>query len=256
MEDEAVIAMDESARLRARGFQVIVAATGETALERIRGKNCIDLVLMDIDLGPGMDGTEAARLILEARSLPVVFLSSHTSPEIVERTEKITSFGYVVKQAGETVLVASIKMAFRLYAAQERIRLQNEALRRTNKEMQLMLSNMITAFRRLGAGLRRRREVREFQIRLFQRGLLENRGFSAGGGPGEGMSSRCGRRRNGVGSKFTGKIAVTGKPKTFEMFHGSTGAWYRCNAYISDEISRKIGVIFIKISKKEGNPEI
>jgi PAS domain S-box-containing protein len=43
-----------------------------------------------------------------------VFLSSHTEPEIVQKTEAIASYGYVVKNSGEQVLLASIRMAFRL----------------------------------------------------------------------------------------------------------------------------------------------
>ncbi len=78
---------------------------------------------MDIDLGRGKtDGTEAAQKILEVKEIPVVFLSSHTETEIVEKTEKITSYGYVVKDSGEMVLLISIKMAFRLYEAKRRER--------------------------------------------------------------------------------------------------------------------------------------
>ncbi len=72
---------------------------------------------MDIDLGRGIDGTIAAQLILKGRELPIVFLSSHTEPEIVKKTEKITSYGYVVKNSSNTVLDASIKMAFKLFDA-------------------------------------------------------------------------------------------------------------------------------------------
>jgi len=72
---------------------------------------------MDIDLGPGIDGTQAAERILEHKDIPVVFLSSHTEPEVVEKTEKITSYGYVVKNTGVTVLDASIKMALKLFEA-------------------------------------------------------------------------------------------------------------------------------------------
>ncbi|MFW5784062.1 MAG: PAS domain S-box protein, partial [Spirochaetota bacterium] len=75
----------------------------------------IDLVLMDINLGAGIDGTQAAEQILARRELPIVFLSSHTEPEVVEKTEKITSYGYIVKNSGETVLTTSVKMAFRLF---------------------------------------------------------------------------------------------------------------------------------------------
>jgi PAS domain S-box-containing protein len=41
---------------------------------------------------------------------------------VVEKTEGITSYGYIVKNSGETVLNASIKMAFRLWASEEKFR--------------------------------------------------------------------------------------------------------------------------------------
>jgi len=77
---------------------------------------------MDIDLGVGMDGTECASRMLAERNVPVVFLSSHAEPEVVEKTEKITSYGYVVKNSGSTILFASIKRAFKLFEADNRYR--------------------------------------------------------------------------------------------------------------------------------------
>lgn len=35
-------------------------------------KEHIDLILMDIDLGSGIDGTEAARLILKNKEIPIL----------------------------------------------------------------------------------------------------------------------------------------------------------------------------------------
>ena len=77
--------------LQGYGYKVISALSGREAMEIVERTPEVDLVLMDIDLGKGMDGTEAAMRILEIRSVPIVFLSSHTEKEIVERTEKITS---------------------------------------------------------------------------------------------------------------------------------------------------------------------
>ena len=127
VEDEVLIAMNEAEMLESYGFRVISAASAEDAIAAVREKK-IDLILMDIDLGHGdMDGTEAAEIILEDHDIPVVFLSSHTEPEIVEKTENITSYGYVVKNSGETVIIASIKMAFRLHDAyQKRIEKSNQ----------------------------------------------------------------------------------------------------------------------------------
>ena len=115
VEDEPLVALDEKSTLERHGYRVVTSATGEHAVELAVRDPGIELVLMDINLGSGIDGTQAAQMILAARELPVVFLSSHTEPEIVERTEKITSYGYIVKNTGETVLTTSVKMAFRLF---------------------------------------------------------------------------------------------------------------------------------------------
>lgn len=117
VEDIAIIAMAEANTLKHNGFDVIIAFNGTEAVKLASENSNIDLILMDIDLGKGMNGTEAAQIILKNRDIPIVFLSNHTEKEIVEKTEKITSYGYVVKNSGETVLLASIKMAFKLFEA-------------------------------------------------------------------------------------------------------------------------------------------
>ena len=131
VEDEVLIAMSEKAELEKYGYTVASAHSGEEAVELFKEDNDIDLILMDINLGNGIDGTEAARKILEEHDIPIVFLSSHTSPEIVEKTEKITSYGYVVKNSGIVVLDASIKMAFRLHDARMREKEKEESLRKS-----------------------------------------------------------------------------------------------------------------------------
>ncbi|MFP4491254.1 MAG: PAS domain S-box protein, partial [Spirochaetaceae bacterium] len=132
VEDEALIALSESKMLKKNGFQVVTAYSGEKAVAAVEEDRDIDLILMDIDLGEGMDGTEAAEIILNRHDLPIAFLSSHTEAEVVEKTEGITSYGYIVKNSGETVLLASIKMAFRLFEAHRELKEQkvhlNDAL--------------------------------------------------------------------------------------------------------------------------------
>ncbi len=145
VEDEVLIAMAEARMLERRGFNVLMAHSGEEAVKTVDDTPGIDLVLMDIDLGPGIDGTEAAERILKGRDIPVVFLSSHTEPEVVEKTEKITSYGYVVKNTGETVLVASIKMAFKLYEAHRHIDAQRQDLQAANEELRSTMEELESA---------------------------------------------------------------------------------------------------------------
>lgn len=125
VEDEGIIALSEKMSLEQYGYSVVVVNTGQQAIEAIKSDPEIDLILMDIDLGEEIDGTQVAQIILKYRDIPVIFCSSHTEPEIVEKTEKITSYGYVVKSSSITVFDASIKMAFKLFVANQKIKISD-----------------------------------------------------------------------------------------------------------------------------------
>jgi PAS domain S-box-containing protein len=139
VEDEAVIAMT-TAKVLEQDYNVETAFKGEEAVELVRSGKKVDLILMDIDLGEGMDGTEAAEIILRERLIPVLFLSSHAERVVVEKTEKITSYGYVLKEPGYTVLFAAIRMAFRLHEARKTISENMNKYRILSERFQLALS--------------------------------------------------------------------------------------------------------------------
>lgn len=140
VEDEAILAMSKKIELDKYGYNCIHASNGEKALDLIEsGGKEIDLILMDIDLGKGLDGIQTAQKILKTHDLPIIFLSSHEEKEIVAQTEKITSYGYVVKSSKITVLDASIKMAFKLY---DNINLRKVAIEET-MEMNKLLRTTI-----------------------------------------------------------------------------------------------------------------
>lgn len=128
VEDEVIIAAAESRTLARYGYNVITATSGEKAISFIDENPPVDMVLMDINLGSGISGTDAAEIILSRHDIPVVFLSSHTEREVVDKTEGITSYGYIVKNSGDTVMRASIEMAFRLFASRVKEK-ESEAFR-------------------------------------------------------------------------------------------------------------------------------
>ncbi len=130
--------------LRSEGYEVIQAFSGEEAVVIAGRRNAsIDMILMDIDLGSGIDGTEAAKQILEFCDIPVVFLSSHTEKEIVDKTEKITSYGYIVKNFPPIILNTSIKMAHKLYLEKKRVKESNDALAEMNENLKAVNSELI-----------------------------------------------------------------------------------------------------------------
>ena len=129
VEDEVIIALMEIKQLEKEGYNVIHVEDGLQAIELVREKrDQIDIILMDIDLGPGIDGTQTATEILKTHDIPIVFLSARVEKEVVQKTEKITSYGYVVKNSGIIVIDASIKMAFKLYEANKKTEKQRERL--------------------------------------------------------------------------------------------------------------------------------
>jgi PAS domain S-box-containing protein len=124
VDDEPLANQTIAGILQKNGYRTVSATTAQKSIEIMRNPERPELVLMDIDLGAGMDGVGAARTIINECAAPVIFLSGHTEPEYVSRTEDVSSYGFVSKDLGETVLLVSVKMAFRLYdarrAAQER----------------------------------------------------------------------------------------------------------------------------------------
>jgi DNA-binding response OmpR family regulator len=62
VEDEYIVGMMETDLLKNSGYEVIHVFTGEQAIDAVNSRpDTIDLILMDIDLGRGIDGTIAAQ---------------------------------------------------------------------------------------------------------------------------------------------------------------------------------------------------
>ncbi len=150
VEDEIIIAMGESVIIEKYGFAVVTAASGKQAIEMARTNPDIDLILMDIDLGRGLDGTQAAAQILQFRELPIVFLTGHSEKEMVDKVKKITRYGYVLKNSGEFVLIESINMAFELFEAHQRAEAENQKLQATERKFRTMYQFSRAGIARLG----------------------------------------------------------------------------------------------------------
>jgi len=115
VEDQALISMAQQIELESYGYTVITANTGAKAVQISRTNPEIDLILMDINLGNGMNGIESAIQILNTRPLPVIFLSSHTVREAVALTHGLSIYGYILKGTNISALDESIKSGFCLF---------------------------------------------------------------------------------------------------------------------------------------------
>lgn len=121
VEDEIIIALTESAMLKKNGYEVLAVSSGDQAIEAVKNNEELDLVLIDLNLGSGMNGAETSKKILEIRDIPIIFLTSHTGREIVEQVKSVTRYGYVLKGSGEYLLLSSIEMAIDLFESGKKI---------------------------------------------------------------------------------------------------------------------------------------
>lgn len=85
VEDEVVIGMTLEVLVEDMGFEPCgMATSGREAVEKAATLRP-DIVLMDVNLGPGIDGVEAARIIRETVGPRIVFVTAYGSGEIMER---------------------------------------------------------------------------------------------------------------------------------------------------------------------------
>ncbi len=161
VEDDALIALMESELMQSGGYEVVTALTGEQALEIFSSDPDLDLVLMDIDLGPGIDGGETARRMLAQKDIPVVFISSHTEPEILAKTEAITSYGYIVKGYNETAFFAALNMAFRLHAAHRELTKKKAELEALAENLSRTVNKLLETQKELLANQQKLQETTE-----------------------------------------------------------------------------------------------
>lgn len=128
VEDEAVVAMDLSRRLKDLGYQVCGSAgSGETAATRIQALDP-DVVLMDINLGGGMSGLDVARRIQASCKASVVFLTAYSGADIVAEAVAAGAYGFLVKPFNERELYAALRVAVARGHFDEKLRALNASL--------------------------------------------------------------------------------------------------------------------------------
>lgn len=110
-DDEFIIAEDIKEKLNGFGYNVVdTVGTGREAISTSKRKTP-DLVLMDINLQGRMDGIEAASEIWGRYDIPVVFLTSFSDVNTLQRAKMAEPFGYVVKPFHDSNLRSTIEIA-------------------------------------------------------------------------------------------------------------------------------------------------
>ena len=116
--DRTLLLVDDSAFfrnmlspvLKAAGYEVTAVSSAKEALAMLKKGHRFDALVTDIDM-PEMDGfalAEAVRGEQQFGEMPIIALSSHSSPESIERGRQVGFHDYVAKFDRQS-LIASIK---------------------------------------------------------------------------------------------------------------------------------------------------
>ncbi len=103
IEDEPVIALDLKRLVETCGHRVVGVAASEAAAVRIAQEKRPGLILADINLGRGGDGSHAVARIQEAMSVPVIFVTAY--PERLLTAEGVEP-AFVISKPFEPLALA------------------------------------------------------------------------------------------------------------------------------------------------------
>lgn len=109
-EDEYLIAFSLKIELESLGYQVTTVHEGSKAVTMTRQLRP-DVILMDIAMGPGMDGIAATREIMADTPTPVIMLTAHNERHLREGASRAGAVNHLSKPVTGPELHRAIQQA-------------------------------------------------------------------------------------------------------------------------------------------------
>ncbi|MBF0398776.1 MAG: response regulator, partial [Desulfobacterales bacterium] len=126
IEDSDAIVMQIEAFLSIYNYSICsVVDSGEKAIKMI---NLLkpDIILMDITLAGEIDGIETAGIIRSNYDIPIIFLTSHTEDDFIDRAKNVSPYGYILKPFTNHDLRSAIEIALHKYKLDKKIKESEE----------------------------------------------------------------------------------------------------------------------------------
>ncbi|MGH2661144.1 MAG: response regulator [Actinomycetota bacterium] len=109
VDDDPQILRAVRTSLQARGYEVVTAGNGETALDVVaKGEGTVDLVVLDLGL-PGIDGREVIKRVRSWTEVPIIVLSVRDAQEEKVAALDAGADDYVTKPFGMPELLARMR---------------------------------------------------------------------------------------------------------------------------------------------------
>lgn len=127
VDDDALVLATFGRGLRDAGYTMLVAATGEEALQVVAGERP-DLAILDIRM-PGISGIDLSRE-LHQLGVPVIHLSAYDDEETLQAAVEQGALGYLVKPIDVAKAIPTIETALKRAGDLKRLQVTEGRLNR------------------------------------------------------------------------------------------------------------------------------
>lgn len=142
--DDSIMVRTAAANLLKQYYKVSTAKNGFEAIE-FSGNHKVDLILLDIEM-PVMDGLETLKRMKcdgHLGSVPVIFLTGLTQPEIEENCLKLGARDFIAKPFHGPVMLRRIQRVLELEALKKNL---EEQVAKKTEELEKLTEQTITTF--------------------------------------------------------------------------------------------------------------
>ena len=142
VEDNFITSDEIKDRLYKLGFiDCETAFSGEEALAKVAAF-APDLILMDINLGQGIDGIETVSRIHAQSNVPVIYLTAYDDEATLKRAKITEAYAYILKPFEERELQIAIDIALYKHTSEQALHEAKEAAEAANQAKSQFLANM------------------------------------------------------------------------------------------------------------------
>lgn len=114
VDDHPVVRTGLRMLLTTAGIEVVAEASNGQDAVRLAGEYDVDVVLMDLQMGPGIDGVAATEQVLARPDAPrVLILTTYDTDQDILRAVEAGASGYLLKDAPPDDLVDAVHRAAR-----------------------------------------------------------------------------------------------------------------------------------------------
>ena len=98
----------------------------------------VDMILMDININGDIDGIQMARKILQANTIPIVFITAYCDDDTLEEVLELSPYGFIAKPFSSQDVLIAIKVAYKQFLMHE------TTIKKTNKSENIVINEYYT----------------------------------------------------------------------------------------------------------------